>query len=524
MTELDVDIVIVGSGAAGGTLAATLAEHTDARVLLLEKGGYFTKESFNQREWDMTRMLYAGEGTRSTFDGGLPVRGGECVGGGTTVNIALSFDPVRRVWEGWRDDLGLEGFSFDAEADDYGASGLNMAGCLASVRERLGIFTPSDEEINANNRSFERGCTAMGVSSRRFELNMRGCIGCGFCAVGCAYDAKQGTLVTYIPDALERGVQLVHHCDVQEVTFSRDGSRAVGLRARVSPTRAGSRPNTVSPGELKVNAKLVILAAGAIASPMILARSRLPDPHGLLGRGLVLHPSLPFAGFMPSDIIGQRGIEGSYYSDHFVESHGFYLECMFGHPVYGAALLPGFGSAHYEMLVNYRRIAGFGVMLIDTVNQNNRVEWSRLDRKTHIHYAIGEEDSQRLRFAAERAVEIMFAAGAREVVIPAEGPLGPLPSARLTSADQARYCEALSFEPHRTVLTSAHPQATMKMSARPSEGMLNARGETHAVQNLIVCDASSFPASCGANPMISIITMARYQGMRVAHEWSRYES
>jgi choline dehydrogenase-like flavoprotein len=196
---------------------------------------------------------------------------------------------------------------------------------------------------------------------------------------------------------------------------------------------------------------------------------------------------------------------------------------MFGHPVYGAALLPGFGSAHYEMLLDYRRIAGFGVMLIDTVNQNNRVEWSRLERKANIHYAIGEDDAGRLRFAAERAVEIMFAAGAREVVIPAEGPLGSLPSAHLSSAEQARHCRDLSFEPHRTVLTSAHPQATMKMSARPTEGMLNARGETHAVQNLIVCDASSFPASCGANPMISIITMARYQGTRIAHEWSRYD-
>ena len=90
MTVLNADIVVVGSGAAGGTLAATLSELTDARIVLLEKGGHFTKEAFNQREWDMSRMLYAGQGARSTYDGGLPVRGGECVGGGTTVNIALS--------------------------------------------------------------------------------------------------------------------------------------------------------------------------------------------------------------------------------------------------------------------------------------------------------------------------------------------------------------------------------------------------------------------------------------------------
>jgi len=43
------------------------------------------------------------------------------------------------------------------------------------------------------------------------------------------------------------------------------------------------------------------------------------------------------------------------------------------------------------------------------------------------------------------------------------------------------------------------------------------------VQNLLVCDSSAFPASCGANPMISIMSLARYQGRRVAAELARYD-
>src|SRR4051812_3273588 len=96
---IDTDIVIIGSGAAGATLAATLAEQTTKRIVLLERGGHFGREFFNQREWDMAQALYAGQGTRTTEDGAIPVRGGECVGGGTTVNVALSFDPVARVWK-----------------------------------------------------------------------------------------------------------------------------------------------------------------------------------------------------------------------------------------------------------------------------------------------------------------------------------------------------------------------------------------------------------------------------------------
>ena len=53
--------------------------------------------------------------------------------------------------------------------------------------------------------------------------------------------------------------------------------------------------------------------------------------------------------------------------------------------------------------------------------------------------------------------------------------------------------------------------------------MINSRGESHWIRNLIVCDSSSFPTSCGANPMVSIMTMARYQGMRIARELQRYD-
>ena len=54
-------------------------------------------------------------------------------------------------------------------------------------------------------------------------------------------------------------------------------------------------------------------------------------------------------------------------------------------------------------------------------------------------------------------------------------------------------------------------------------GVLNSRCESKYIKNLMVCDSSSFPDSCGANPMVSIMTMARYQGVRVANELARYD-
>jgi len=62
----------------------------------------------------------------------------------------------------------------------------------------------------------------------------------------------------------------------------------------------------------------------------------------------------------------------------------------------------------------------------------------------------------------------------------------------------------------------------VKMGEDPRRSVVNSRGESHQVKNLIVCDSSVFPTSCGVNPMISIMTLARYQGKRIAFELARY--
>ena len=60
------------------------------------------------------------------------------------------------------------------------------------------------------------------------------------------------------------------------------------------------------------------------------------------------------------------------------------------------------------------------------------------------------------------------------------------------------------------------------MGEDPATSVVDSRCESHQVRNLIVCDSSAFPGSCGANPMLSILTLARYQGRRLAAERARY--
>jgi choline dehydrogenase-like flavoprotein len=524
MTRLACDVLIIGSGAAGGVLAATLAEQTKKKIVVVEKGGWFGGESFDQREWDM-RVLYAEDGRRTTADGAMAVRGGECVGGGTTVNYALCFNPIESIWNGWRRDVGLTGFSFDEHANDYGVTGLNIPSALHEVRTRINVHRAEDDEVNDNNRALERGCTALSIPSKHFELNMRGCVRSGFCGEGCNYGAKQGTLVTYMEDAIARGVQLIHHCDIERIVFEkkRGAMTAVAVNGRVRRTRGLSKPNSVAAGRIEIEAKLIIVAAGAVSTPALLQRSHHPDPHRRIGRGLVTHPSLPVIGIMDHALTNYRGIPGTIYSDAYATSHRIYFETLFGQPVYGSVVIPGIGAEHFDVLRALPRLIGFGAMLLDEVDDNNRVEWNEADGKPRIHYQLSDGDRVRLRFAAQRAVEVMFAAGARSVLLPSSERVGPLPRPKFTTAAEAAYCSDLRFEPHRTTLTSAHAQSTTKMGEDERRTTTNSRGESRAIRNLLICDSSSFPTSCGANPMLSIMTMARYQGRRIAAELARYD-
>ena len=386
-----------------------------------------------------------------------------------------------------------------------------------SILEDIRVSTDSLEYLHHNQRVLND--SAIFDEIEDFELNIRDCVRSGFCAEGCSYDAKQGTLLTYVPDAVARGVQIVHHCDVERLIFEkRNGTlAAAGVSARVRKTRRRSRENSVPAGSLQISAKLVIVSAGAIGTPELLHRSELPDPENRIGRGLVIHPSLPVIGVMEKPIENYRGIPGTIYSDAFSTSHHFYLECLSGQPVYGSVVVPGSGAEHFDVLKQYAHLAGFGIMLVDEANDANRVDWLAAEEKARIHYQLSADDQERLRFAAARAVEVMLAGGATEVLLTSED------TPRFKRAADAAQCAKLRFEPYRTTITSAHAQASVKMSEDPRLAVTNSRGESHHARNLIVCDSSSFPTSCGANPMLSIMTMARYQGRRIAGELARYE-
>src|SRR6185503_11059964 len=103
MIDHEYDVVIVGSGAGGGTVAQELGDlaRNGLRVLVLEQGPRLRPEDFTGRELDMANALYEDGGGFLTADGSITLAFGRAYGGSTVVYTGTSLVAPERVIRNW---------------------------------------------------------------------------------------------------------------------------------------------------------------------------------------------------------------------------------------------------------------------------------------------------------------------------------------------------------------------------------------------------------------------------------------
>jgi len=205
---------------------------------------------------------------------------------------------------------------------------------------------------------------------------------------------------------------------------------------------------------------------GALGSPAILLRSKVPNDQ--IGRGAVLHASMPVLGKFDHTVDALVGTQASVFVDDFLISRGYALESMSAEPLYAGIMAMGPAKYSLDMIMSYRNLGGFGLMLIDTPSPNNRVRLNA-DGEPEVEYTLSDADKARFRQGVAEAVRIMFRAGAKQVFLPTnedilgENSSGRLQPLALTDIRQADAVEKnLEFIPNRSIVTSAHLQATNK--------------------------------------------------------------
>jgi choline dehydrogenase-like flavoprotein len=318
----------------------------------------------------------------------------------------------------------------------------------------------------------------------------------GFCELGCAYDAKQNALKVVLPQAVEAGARVF--AGVEATRVLHDDARVLGVEGTLRDLGGAPR------GRVVVRARLVVLAASAVGSAALALRSAAPDPHGQLGRGLRLHPGAVVAGRFDDEIAGWRGIPQSYEcTEHLSFEKGsdrrVWIVPAFAHPVGAAAALPGFGAAHMAAMRSYPNLAVLTAMVHDETRGQVTIDG---DGRPEIRYRLGEDDARQLGRGLAACARILFAAGAREVTIPA------VPPRRLRGLRDLEGLDLSFARPHVVPMTAVHPMGAMRMGDDPRASVVRSTGEHHQLRGLFVSDASLFPTSLGVPPQISVYAFA----------------
>ena len=495
--NLKAEDCVIGSGAGGAVVAKELAE-AGRDVVVLEQGGHYTKDDFTQREDEMMPLLYEDMGQRATADGSIVILQGRNVGGSTVHNLCYCFRTPAPILEMWRREDGIRDMRYH-----------DLVPAFERVETMLKVKPILPHEINTLNNKIREGCEKLGYRGLVAKHNRENCTTSGFCLLGCPFDAKQSMLITYVPAASAAGARIYANCPVRKIHAERGRVRSV----EATVVDAQNRPLHT----LRVEAQVVVLSAGAINSPQILLNNGIANSSGQVGRNLHLHPSVLLSGIYDEDIYGYRGIPQSYYVDQFIDlekdpKSGYIIMPVFGFPVMTASQLPGFGRAQWEIMQNYHRMVGILVLMHDQSAGAVRVDRAG---KPEITYAVNDKERGLFLDGMKHCAEILFASGAKQVVVPYESPLV------LRPGDDLRAIEQRGLRPNEIPLASTHPQSTCKMGEDPKRSVVKSWGQSHDLPNLFVADMSVFPTSLGAPPQISTAAIADRTAHYIKDHWGQ---
>ena len=496
-TVLEADVIIIGTGAGGGTTAEILA-NAGLKVLMLEEGPLKSSDDFRMDEREAYRDLYQESAGRMSKDGAMSILQGRCVGGTTVINWTSSFRTPEPTLQHWASEFGVQGMSKD-----------EMAPWFEKMEQRLNV-DPWQVPANPNNAVLSRGATSLGIDWKVIPRNVSACWNLGYCGTGCPTNAKQSMLVTTIPAALQQGSELVYSARAERLIM--EGRKVLGVE--ITALNDDYQP---SGSRLVAKAPHVIMACGAINGPALLLRSKAPDPHKRIGKRTFFHPTTFCFAEFDELIDPYYGAPQSIYSDHFQWQSvdgpvGYKLEVPPLQPGLTSVLLLGHGHQHFSDIQKLPNLHAMIALLRDGFHPQSEGGSIELagDGTPIIDYVINDYLWDGVRRSWLSMAEIQFAAGAKAVRA------SHVDSPWFTSWEEAKAgINALEFRSNAFTAGSAHCMGGLTMGEDQTRCLVDSNGKYHHLDNLYVFDGSVFPTSIGANPQLSIYGMACKQANKL---------
>lgn len=484
-TTIEAEVVVVGTGAGGAALAASLAEKGLA-VALVEEGRWQGRAAFSGDPMDRMRALYRDNGM--TFTAGRPpisVPMGRMIGGTTAVNSGTCFRTPDAVLKEWRDELGLpEGFT----SESFGPY-------LDRVEAELRVTPNAARYLGRIAEIVAAGADAMGMPHAPLPRNAPNCDGQGTCMLGCPTDAKRSSNVSWMPRALRAGAQAFTGLPVTRLLMR--GRRCVGVEA-TGADRFGA------PKTLRIRAEAVVLACGSLLTPSLLLENgfRLP----WIGRNLSLHPGMGMFALTDEVIAPWDGVPQGY-SAHAPGLDGVVFEGVYMPPHFAVANFPLLGTELTRWMDAHDRTAQFGFMVRDR-------GIGRVMRPVAgipvIRYDISVSSRRKHQQASAILAELLLRGGSKEVMTGFAG--RPL----VRTIAEARSLASGRIPAWDLNLLGAHPLGTCRVARSADHGVIDFDHRVFGTDNLYIADGSAVPTSLGVNPQLTIMAMALRAADRVA--------
>jgi choline dehydrogenase-like flavoprotein len=510
-------VVIVGSGAGGGTLGNELAQK-DVKVVILEAGPRNEIQDFVNNEWDSFTQL-AWKDMRTTSGSwrvakdfpNLPAWIVKSVGGSTVhwAGASLRFEEHEfRIRSAYGDVPG-------ANMLDWPITLAEMEPWYAKAEYKMGVTrTNSIPGLPGNNnfKVLESGAKKVGykeVHTGRMAINSeprdgRGsCQQIGFCFQGCKSGAKWSTLYAEIPKGEATGNLEV-----------RPNSMALKIEHDASGKVTGVVYADEAGKTQRQKARVVAVAGNSIESPRLLLNSAsntfpdgLANSSGQVGRNYMRHMTGSVYAVFDKSVHMYRGTtmagiirDEARHDPSRGFMGGYEMETLsLGLPFMAAFLNPGaWGRSFTSAMEQYPQMAGMWLVGEDLPQETNRVTLDPTAKDefglpvASVHYDDHPNDAAMRNHAYRQGSAVYEAIGAT-----ATFPTPPYPS--------------------------THNMGTNRMSANAKDGVVNKFGQTHDIKNLFVSDGSQFTSSAACNPTLTIVALAVRQADHIAGAMQRKE-
>ncbi|MBK9083139.1 MAG: GMC family oxidoreductase [Rhizobiales bacterium] len=507
-------VVVVGSGAGGGTLAAELALK-GVKVVCLEAGGRHEMEDYINDEWASFAQLAwtdmrttSGNWRVSRDFANLPAWIVKAVGGSSVHWAGASLRFQDHEWKARTTYGEIAG----AALLDWPIDSAEMAPWYARAEDRMGVTRTNGVAGlpgNNNYKVLEAGAKKLGykeVSTGRMAINSAprdgrgGCQQIGFCFQGCKSGAKWSTLIAEIPKGEATG-NLEVRPNAYVVRIEHD---ATGKVTGVVYFDKEGR-------EQRQKARIVAVAGNSLESPRLLLNSAstmfpngLANSSGQVGRNYMRHMTGSVYGVFEKPVKMWRGttmagiVQDEARHDPkrgFVGGYEFETLSL-GLPFMAAFLDPGgWGRSFTSAMDGYDHMAGMWIVGEDMPRADNRVTLSSAKDKygypvANVHFDDHPNDVAMRNHAYRQGAAIYEAVGATRTF-----PTTPYPS--------------------------THNLGTNRMSENARDGVVNRWGQTHDVKNLFVSDGSQFTTGAAENPTLTIVALALRQADYIANQMAK---